>query len=313
MKHFLSLAVAVLLATIALAQNPAVSITVDDVQGTSFTCSFSMNENCTSYTICSGVVNDFEQWFPMFGIDNVLPLIISWGINYTEDATYTWREMTPNTDYVVYVACFSADDTLLITDTLHTRALGGEGISQLTITVTEIGDTNARVIVTPNDQTAEFRDGIVSAELFNEVGRDSIIAIIQESPYVYYETDDWNWLTLDPGTQYYALAIGINGIGEWGELAMEQFTTTGTRVGIGKQEKVAIEVYPNPATEIINISGLTEQSCVELFDMQGRKVMQTIADNKAQLNISKLAAGNYIVVVNSRKGTIPSSFPVTIK
>lgn len=56
----------------------------------------------------------------------------------------------------------------------------------------------------------------------------------------------------------------------------------------------ALSVYPNPARDILNISGASKGVNVEILNLQGQKVLTS---TDTQINISSLATGAYIVRV----------------
>lgn len=285
------------------AQNPEVVISVGDVTTTTFTCTFTPNANCTSYYVMAGEVGELENWVPMMGsLENV---ISQWGISETGTSTHTWDEMVPATAYVVYALAIGTTN-VIYTDTLSTLSAGGAGASVITLSVTNIGDTSATTIATPNDQTASFKDMIVTRQLFEQQGTDSIIAMLQTDPYTYYETDTWTWLSLSPGTEYYFIAIGINSNNEWGELATFPFATTGES-GIAATTAPTFHIYPNPATDYVRVSGLTAHSQLSLYDAQGRTIHKiTVTNSECELSLNGLPAGLYFVAVQHQKGTSPA-------
>lgn len=62
-----------------------------------------------------------------------------------------------------------------------------------------------------------------------------------------------------------------------------------------------IRVYPNPATDIVHISAKEKVVRVNVFTMNGRKVMSTTDDN---VNISHLGKGIYVLQVQLESGEI---------
>lgn len=70
--------------------------------------------------------------------------------------------------------------------------------------------------------------------------------------------------------------------------------------------KAQIKVYPNPATDILNISLSNTQfknSRVSVFSATGQEVLQSnMADNTAQLNITNLSNGIYFVSITNQNG-----------
>ncbi len=60
-----------------------------------------------------------------------------------------------------------------------------------------------------------------------------------------------------------------------------------------------ISVFPNPSRDEINISGLSENSQMRIFDLQGKLLMQTNANGGTyKFNISSLASGIYLLKVD---------------
>jgi hypothetical protein len=58
------------------------------------------------------------------------------------------------------------------------------------------------------------------------------------------------------------------------------------------QNNLQVSLYPNPATDILNIEMTNEIKSIEIYNIQGQKVMSS---NQKQINISDLAAGLYMV------------------
>ena len=68
---------------------------------------------------------------------------------------------------------------------------------------------------------------------------------------------------------------------------------------VGSVEVSSVKLYPNPSAEMVTVeySGATDGNIVaEIYTMLGQKVMSMpLVDNKAVMNVSTLASGNYIV------------------
>jgi hypothetical protein len=75
--------------------------------------------------------------------------------------------------------------------------------------------------------------------------------------------------------------------------------------GIPDKQKSTIRVYPNPAREFIEFDiSLILGSVVEIFDLQGRKVLQEILQENKQISIRDLSKGMYLYRVNNGGNTI---------
>lgn len=285
------------------AQQPSVTITVDDVTTTSFTCSFVKSENCDQYSIAAGAVGEMDVWAPMMG--SLETAIDQFGIQCTGDTTYTWTDQQPGVQQVVYVLA-KGSSYILYTDTLTTLSAGGSGASVIEVSVSNVGDTAVTTTAIPNDQTMLFKDMIVPRRLADSLGLDSLAVFVQNDPYVYYETDTWTWLSLSPGTEYLFTAIGMNVDSVWGELAMVAFTTTGEN-GIVSVELPDFQIYPNPTADKVTVSGINAGSKIVIFDMQGRAVQSVVSENaQCELQMGAFPAGTYFISVQSAAGTAPA-------
>lgn len=68
-------------------------------------------------------------------------------------------------------------------------------------------------------------------------------------------------------------------------------------VGINNLEELAeIELFPNPANDIINVSSTQQISSLTLLDIQGNQLItQAVNSNKTVLDVAKLAKGIYLL------------------
>lgn len=74
-------------------------------------------------------------------------------------------------------------------------------------------------------------------------------------------------------------------------------------------DKIKMDIYPNPAKQVLNISmsGYNDQKIVEVYDLNGKRVMnENTIQNNAALRIGNLPAGIYLLKVSTPDGTILS-------
>jgi len=64
-----------------------------------------------------------------------------------------------------------------------------------------------------------------------------------------------------------------------------------------------LTIYPNPANDILNIVGLTDNSEIVIYDLSGKVQKNENAQNRVGIDISDLAAGVYFVKVNNDNKT----------
>lgn len=65
------------------------------------------------------------------------------------------------------------------------------------------------------------------------------------------------------------------------------------------EEVPNLNVYPNPTTEIVNISGITQKTKVELFSVNGERIFKKEIEKNNTFNISHLPQGQYIFHINT--------------
>lgn len=70
---------------------------------------------------------------------------------------------------------------------------------------------------------------------------------------------------------------------------------------INFNESTKISFFPNPTTAIINFKGISEEATVQLYDLTGKKLMDTKIDtNSTSMDISQLSQGIYLVRINDQ-------------
>lgn len=298
MRKLLTLALSLVLSVCAFAQTPSVTTTIENLTPTTITASFDMDENCTKYHILAAANGEMDQWAAMFGTP-LRDLVISWSLGFEADTTYTWTEMVPNTEYVVYVVAVNATDTSdVLTTICTTPQAGGEGASVVTVELENITETSVVMTATPNEQTAKFLDGVVEKAMFDEIGQDSLMAILLEQPWWLYETDHWEWLDLTPGMEYYAFAIGQNAAEQWGEMTLVPFTTL--VAGLNQAQTLNPTLFPNPATNVVTLNNAEMGSLVEIIDLQGRVLSSFVVKSISEtIDLQGVESGLYIIKTTS--------------
>lgn len=287
-----------------MAQGPVVTITPGTPGTTTVPCSFAKNEACSRYKILIAEPGIVEMYAPMFG-GTAEAVIDSWGLELLQDTTYTWTEQTPATQYVIYALAFGDSLNAIFSDTITTASAGGHGESVITLNVTNIGDTCATTSAIPNDQTMLFKDLMIEKGAFDTIPTDTIKGWLIADYYVHYETYNWVWLTLRPSTDYIYCSMGMNADSVWGDMATFQFATTGSS-HIASSAAANIAVYPNPATDHVNVSGIPSDAEVRLLDLQGRELLRSRAsESGCTLPLQGLAPGTYCLQLFSAPATRP--------
>nr|MBP9152606.1 T9SS type A sorting domain-containing protein [Flavobacteriales bacterium] len=79
-----------------------------------------------------------------------------------------------------------------------------------------------------------------------------------------------------------------------------------TKVGIDEVGLENVLIYPNPTTDVLNITGLEGSGTISIFNAVGQ-VMMTVPFNNSdrmKLNLSELVSGMYLVQIRTEKGVV---------
>lgn len=74
--------------------------------------------------------------------------------------------------------------------------------------------------------------------------------------------------------------------------------------GINNIEISSIDfsIYPNPASDILQISSSTEKGVLRIYDINGKLAQTELVFTNSEINISSLSTGTYVVVLTNENG-----------
>ncbi len=286
-------------------EEPSVAIEVSAVTETTVDLTFTPNEACAKYYFVQDTVGGLQKWLggPM-APPTLDSLVVLWGIQKNSIYTHHYTGLKPGKDnYIVYVRSYDENGNAYPLDSLifSTPSAGGVGLAHINIEVSEITDTTARIIATPNDQTAMYRNGLVTKNFLEEKGIDSVVKIFQSypeiAPYIHYtEVDDWVWPDLESDLDYVAIALGTNGNGEWGDTTIVEFRTL-PKSGIYDRVKTAYSIYPQPSNGQFTFeSPEAVGKTLVIMDTKGVILYEEkLLDTKSFINVTNLVNGIYFV------------------
>lgn len=79
----------------------------------------------------------------------------------------------------------------------------------------------------------------------------------------------------------------------------ELFGTPYNPTGLSRKSKSSIAIYPNPASNKLQIAGLIANSKVDVFNLQGQTMLSQYTDK--ELNVASLPPGSYLLKVNNMR------------
>ncbi|KQR94442.1 hypothetical protein ASG01_00710 [Chryseobacterium sp. Leaf180] len=109
-----------------------------------------------------------------------------------------------------------------------------------------------------------------------------------------------------PGETLYVSVARYSNVGSDGPIKVSAYNANlaTTETSAAKKE---VSVYPNPFSDVLNISDVKDLTAVAVYDMNGRLV-KTIAKPEAQLHLGELNTGLYMITLKYKDG-----FTKTIK
>lgn len=131
------------------------------------------------------------------------------------------------------------------------------------------------------------------------------------NPYlIYYNSTGNNAVSTPPannfGTWVENTAVTNGECG--GNLTAANSTMTGnvhsSNLGISTSEltRTKIQIFPNPVSEIISISGIENAQTVEIYNMAGQLVRTE--DFAEKINVSSLSSGTYVLRIKTKESKI---------
>lgn len=128
--------------------------------------------------------------------------------------------------------------------------------------------------------TFKFGFDVVVSDVADAAGRDYIIS--------WSTTQDVNY----QNTAYY------------GEITLSDATA---ETSVNREQVANLNVYPNPASGNLNITAATKIATAQIYDITGRKIIDnTVNAPYANLNISSLITGIYVIKITDVQGNISS-------
>ncbi len=258
---------------------------------------------------------------------------------FTQDTTWELGDdnlsssyaLTPNTKYIVWVIPFNGNQeagTPQSADfTTTSSALSGKAeFTEMNATV--LSETNAEVDFKINDQTAyyyyflDIRDTLLAYDQYELEGAldwmNYLISYYAQNGYTYpsYSEDATEELggepesdyALEPGTAYVVWGFPYNGNKELGEAKRVEFTTDGGQVSLKDIDFTAVNVYPNPTTDVIMVNSKNAIENIEIVNTLGQVVYSNNTNqNNATINVANFEKGNYFVKVKTVDNVITTS------
>lgn len=193
------------------------------------------------------------------------------------------------------------------TYTFELKAVNGSDEAMLypTITITEDNFEGVN-LVSPENGKDEI--GLYTTFKWEEYPSNRVqsytieLALDEDFEDIVYVGEDitntqYTYTQLERNKDYYwrVKAVGICGEGEYGEV----FAFHTYNLSVDEFDTDEFAVYPNPATNQVNIDAPTQIKEVKVMNILGQEVMTLLPDaNHVQIDISALSSGNYFLQIS---------------
>ena len=112
---------------------------------------------------------------------------------------------------------------------------------------------------------------------------------------------------------YFAFYAFSDTTGVDNDLFIDNFQITATSLsdtaGVEDESLVTLNIYPNPAIDVLNISSQSIINTVEIFNVLGQKVItMQVEDTSTEINVSNLNAGIYLIKYEINNSTSTKKF-----
>ncbi len=112
-----------------------------------------------------------------------------------------------------------------------------------------------------------------------------------------YTPGEYTFALDQAGTYYYVCVNHVANMGMKGKFIVA--VNTGIKEPAGN---IAIQIFPNPASTQVTVSGVVTGQVLNVLDVNGRMVMKATTTVDGSLDVSKLDVGTYTVVVKDEQG-----------
>lgn len=172
---------------------------------------------------------------------------------------------------------------------------------------------SADYLITPRIAIDAFSKLVWSAKSFDGSYPDGYVVLISTTDSLITSFTD-TLLTEDAQIPYWqtrSIQLDTEGYGSQDIfIAFKNITTDGyilmidnvkvlssDNASLSENDDVTFQVYPNPFTNSVHISGMTSDAVVSIYAMNGEKVLQT---NESDLDLSLLPSGIYTCRITSQ-------------
>ena len=263
------------------------NVSVSNITATSARINFSVNaQNSTSNAFVqyntTPTMSTFYQVGPING-------------NTPTPLYYDITSLIPNTLYYYAIDAYDASSQAAVTIT-GTFTTGGTPPSTTNAVVSNITTTSAQIDFSVNTfgiQSSIVVDYGLSPTSFTSYNWVANTSTNTPTPF------SFNFTSLTPNTTYY-YSVGGYSPTLVGNRILGNFTTSALGL-TDNEQKAKFNLYPNPTTDNFSIEMDNEVKSIDIYSLQGQKVLSS---NSKEVNVSNLSKGIYLVQIEDENNKI---------
>ena len=263
------------------------NVSVSNITATSARINFSVNaQNSTSNAFVqyntTPTMSTFYQVGPING-------------NTPTPLYYDITSLIPNTLYYYAIDAYDASSQAAVTIT-GTFTTGGTPPSTTNAVVSNITTTSAQIDFSVNTfgiQSSIVVDYGLSPTSFTSYNWVANTSTNTPTPF------SFNFTSLTPNTTYY-YSVGGYSPTLVGNRILGSFTTSALGL-TDNEQKAKFNLYPNPTTDNFSIEMDNEVKSIDIYSLQGQKVLSS---NSKEVNVSNLSKGIYLVQIEDENNKI---------
>ena len=300
------------------------TLSVANVTSTSAELTVAMNDQTAYYTMVYAETDTLNA-YNMNSTDSILAYFAA-NTNankYNQNTTYilgadnagSASALKANTSYTLWAVPFNGNMEAGTPKVVEFTTIESTqtGVAKMTVAqVIAVTETNAQLEVEKNDQTSFYRILYAETAVFSQYNIETEEDVInyfasvsnpsnftQDTVWELGDDDAESQYALTPKTSYTVWVVPYNGNAEAGELVKIVFTTE-NGAGLTETETVNVNVYPNPATDYVQVIGLNGMQRVEILNTLGQTVFaQDTKANVLNINVQNFEKGTYFVKVTA--------------
>jgi len=182
-----------------------------------------------------------------------------------------------------------SENTVLVSGTYYVTQIVGDCTSTatpVTVTINEVPNAPSGSAT----QTFEQGNTIADLSITTITGATAKWYVLEDDVYTLVDTDT----VLEDGATYYVTQTTTNCESDYLEI------TVSALVGRDTFKFANLSVYPNPTKDVITVSNSSAISNVKVVNLLGQTIINQNANTETvQVNLSEIAAGTYILQVNT--------------